>query len=57
MGKKAKQNTESRADGERAIEADYFDRKCCLTKDEALKILKNAGRRIDEEAKRRSGDP
>ncbi|RUU85577.1 hypothetical protein EOB59_31615 [Mesorhizobium sp. M7A.F.Ca.MR.176.00.0.0] len=55
MGKKAKQNTESRADRERAIEANYFARKCGLTKDEALKIIKNAGRRIDEQAKGRSG--
>ncbi|MBZ9775508.1 hypothetical protein [Mesorhizobium sp. CO1-1-8] len=56
MGKKAKQNTESRPDRERAIEANYFARRCGLTKDEALKILKKAGRRIDEEAKLRSGD-
>ncbi|RWN25937.1 MAG: hypothetical protein EOR97_30605 [Mesorhizobium sp.] len=56
MGKKGKQNTGSRADRERAIEANYFARKCGLTKDEALKILKHACRRIDEQAKRRSGD-
>ncbi|ADV15105.1 hypothetical protein EN962_07265 [Mesorhizobium sp. M7A.F.Ca.CA.001.09.2.1] len=44
MGKKAKQNTASRTDRERAIEANYFARKCGLTKDEALKILRSQDR-------------
>lgn len=42
MGKKAKQHRRSQADRERAIEANYFARKCGLTKKEALKILKEA---------------
>ncbi|MER9658168.1 hypothetical protein NKJ26_33070 [Mesorhizobium sp. M0152] len=42
MGKKAKRHRQSLADRERAIEANYFARKCGLTKEEALKILKEA---------------
>jgi len=42
MGKKTKQRSESMADRERAIEAAYFARKFGLTKEEALKILKDA---------------
>ncbi len=42
VGKKAKQRTETFADRERAIEADYFARRCGLTRDEALKIIKDA---------------
>jgi hypothetical protein len=56
MGKKAKQHAESRADREKAIEALYFARKCGLTKDEALKMLREAPIRIDDEAKGRSGN-
>ncbi|TPM90173.1 hypothetical protein FJ977_34865 [Mesorhizobium sp. B2-1-3A] len=56
MGKKAKQNTESRADRERTIQAIYFARECGLTKEEALKMLRQAHDRIDDDAKRRSGD-
>jgi hypothetical protein len=56
MGKKAKQDTESKADRERIIEAIYFARKCGLTKEEAIKILEDARGRIDDEAGRRSGD-
>ncbi|MER9328641.1 hypothetical protein [Mesorhizobium sp. M0488] len=42
MGKKAKQHRQFLAARERAIEAAYFARKCGLTKEEALKILKEA---------------
>jgi hypothetical protein len=42
VGKKAKQSSESLADRELAIEASYFARKFGLTKEEALKILKEA---------------
>ena len=43
MGKKTKQSNESSLDRERATEADYYARKCGLTKEEALKIIKDAG--------------
>lgn len=43
VGKKAKQKTEPQADREMAIEAAYFARKFGLTKEEALKTLKEAG--------------
>ena len=42
VGKKAKQRIESLADREMAIEAAYFARKFGLTKEEALKTLKEA---------------
>ena len=43
VGKKAKQKIEPQADREMAIEAAYFARKFGLTKEEALKTLKEAG--------------
>ncbi|ESY85807.1 hypothetical protein NKI12_17575 [Mesorhizobium australicum] len=55
MGKKPKQHRESTADREKAIEALYFARKCGLTKEEALKILREAPIRIDDENEERSG--
>ncbi|ESY81074.1 hypothetical protein X739_28115 [Mesorhizobium sp. LNHC220B00] len=55
MGKKPKQHRESTADRENAIEALYFARKCGLTKEEALKILREAPIRIDDETEERSG--
>ena len=42
VGKKAKQSSESLADREMAIEAAHFARKFGLTKEEALKMLKDA---------------
>ena len=42
VGKKAKQRIESVADREMAIEVSYFARKFGLTKEEALKTLKEA---------------
>ncbi|UVK49455.1 hypothetical protein BPNPMPFG_008434 (plasmid) [Mesorhizobium sp. AR07] len=42
MGKKAKQKSESPIDRERATEAEYYARKCGLTKEEAARILKDA---------------
>ena len=42
VGKKAKQKVEPQADREMAIEAAYFARKFGLTKEEALKTLKEA---------------
>ena len=42
VGKKAKQKIEPQADREMAIEAAYFARKFGLTKEEALKTLKEA---------------
>ena len=42
MGKKAKQRIEPLSDREMAIEAAYFARKFGLTKEEALKTLKEA---------------
>ncbi|RXT47944.1 hypothetical protein B5V01_07960 [Mesorhizobium erdmanii] len=39
---KAKRNFESRADREQTIEANYYARKCGLTREEVLKILKQA---------------
>ncbi|OWK20645.1 hypothetical protein AJ88_27715 [Mesorhizobium amorphae CCBAU 01583] len=42
VGKKAKRRIESLADREMAIEAAYFARKFGLTKEEALKTLKEA---------------
>jgi uncharacterized protein YPO0396 len=42
VGKKAKQSSESLAHREMAIEAAHFARKFGLTKDEALKMLKDA---------------
>ncbi len=42
VGKKAKQRIESLEDREMAIEAAYFARKFGLTKEEALKTLKDA---------------
>ncbi|ESZ54638.1 hypothetical protein NL532_18620 [Mesorhizobium sp. C120A] len=50
MGKKPKQHAKSTADREKAIEALYFARKCGLTKEEALKMLKEAPIGIDDEA-------
>ncbi|RUY93586.1 hypothetical protein EN974_25350, partial [Mesorhizobium sp. M7A.F.Ca.CA.001.12.2.1] len=47
MGKKPKQPSEATADRERVIEALYFARKCGLTKEEALKMLREAQIRID----------
>ncbi|RUX26475.1 hypothetical protein EOA13_23530 [Mesorhizobium sp. M7A.F.Ca.US.011.01.1.1] len=55
MGKKPKQHTEATADREKAIEALYFARKCGLTKEEALKMFREAQIRIDDGPKRRSG--
>jgi len=43
VGKKAKQKIEPQADREMAIEAAYFARKFGLTKEEALKTIKEAG--------------
>jgi hypothetical protein len=56
MGKKPKQHTETTADREKAIEALYFARKCGLTKEEALKMLREAQIRIDDGPKSRSGN-
>lgn len=42
MGKEAKHSSQSPLDRERAIEVDYSARKCGLTKEEALKIIKEA---------------
>ncbi|RNJ42483.1 hypothetical protein B5V01_07830 [Mesorhizobium erdmanii] len=39
---KAKRNIESRVDRDQTIEANYYARKCGLTREEALKILKQA---------------
>ncbi|ESX13679.1 hypothetical protein [Mesorhizobium sp. LSJC264A00] len=55
MGKKPKQHAKSTADREKAIEALYFARKCGLTKEEALKMLREAPIGIDGEAEERSG--
>ncbi|MEV8641418.1 hypothetical protein AB0V79_29175 [Mesorhizobium ciceri] len=56
MGKKSKQPSEATADRERAIEALYFARKCGLTKEEALKMLREAQIRIDGGPKKSSGN-
>lgn len=50
VGKKAKQAGDSPIDREREIEAEYYARKCGLTRDEALKIIKDA-----RPVKRRAG--
>jgi uncharacterized protein YPO0396 len=42
MGKKTKPSSEELANRERVIEADYFARKCGITREEALKMLKDA---------------
>ncbi|UVK52423.1 hypothetical protein DBIPINDM_005794 [Mesorhizobium sp. AR02] len=42
VGKKAKRAGESPINREREIEAEYYARKCGLTRDEALKIIKDA---------------
>jgi hypothetical protein len=42
MGKKKIQSRESALDREKAIEAEFFARKCGLTRDEVLKIIKDA---------------
>ncbi|RUU24386.1 hypothetical protein EOD10_01670 [Mesorhizobium sp. M7A.T.Ca.TU.009.01.3.2] len=55
MGKKPKQHTEA-TDREKAIEALYFARKCGLTKEEALKMLREAQIRIDDGPQSRSGN-
>ncbi|RUY15800.1 hypothetical protein EN991_13650, partial [Mesorhizobium sp. M7A.F.Ca.US.005.03.2.1] len=55
-GKKPKQPSEATADREQAIEALYFARKCGLTKEEALKMLREAQIRIDDGPKRSSGN-
>ncbi|RUX81980.1 hypothetical protein EN904_05860 [Mesorhizobium sp. M7A.F.Ca.CA.001.07.2.1] len=52
---KLKQHTEA-TDREKAIEALYFARKCGLTKEEALKMLREAQIRIDDGPKSRSGN-
>ncbi|WP_292646308.1 hypothetical protein [Mesorhizobium sp.] len=42
MGKKAKQSREEPIDRERVAEADFYARRCGLTRDEALKLFKEA---------------
>ena len=42
VGKKAKQSREEPIDRERVAEADFYARRCGLTRDEALKLLKEA---------------
>lgn len=42
MGKKAKQKFETPVDRERTAEADYYARKCGLTREEALRIMNDA---------------
>ncbi|CDX21598.1 conserved hypothetical protein [Mesorhizobium sp. ORS 3324] len=42
MGKKAKQATEIPIARERMTEADYYARRCGLTRDEALRIMRKA---------------
>lgn len=42
VGKKTKQAGQSPIDREREIEAEYYARKCGLTRDGALKIIKDA---------------
>lgn len=55
MGKKPKQHTESTADREKAIEATYFAHNCGLSKDEAVKMLREDPIRIDDESQESSG--
>lgn len=42
VGKKAKQSREEPIDRERVAEADFYARRCGLTRDEALKLFKEA---------------
>jgi hypothetical protein len=42
VGKKAKQGREEPTDRERLAEADFYARRCGLTRDEALKLFKEA---------------
>jgi hypothetical protein len=42
MSKKAKQNREEPIDNEWVVEAEFYARRCGLTRDEALKLLKEA---------------
>ena len=42
MGKKAKKTREEPIDRERVAEADFYARRCGLTREEALRLLKQA---------------
>ena len=42
VGKKAKLSREGPIDRERVAEADFYARRCGLTREEALKLLKEA---------------
>jgi hypothetical protein len=42
MSKKAKQSREEPIDSERVVEADFYARRCGLTREEALKLIKEA---------------
>lgn len=42
VGKKAKQSREEPIDRERVAEADFYARRCGLTREEALRLLKEA---------------
>jgi len=42
VGKKAKQSREEPIDRERMAEADFYARRCGLTREEALRLLKEA---------------